>query len=171
MQPKVKPEPWFNVKTRTARQDCRKAERRWKKDKLQVSREILKDCWRCYQSTVKEARREHLSNIIDLNAHNPRVLFKTIESALGSPQPAYTEDSPEMCNVFLQFFIDKVASARALITTPASGPSVSVPCPAVFDSFEPVSRPVLEKVVGKIKPSGSPRNSVPPQFLKNSFLV
>ena len=75
VQPKAKPESWFNGTTRAARQECHKAECRWKKDKLQVSRKILKDCWRCYQSTVKEARIEHLSNIIESNSHNPRVLL------------------------------------------------------------------------------------------------
>ena len=154
VQPKSKPEPWFNGRTRAARQECRKAERRWKKDKLLVSRQILKDCWRCYQSTVKEARREHLSIIIESNSHNPRVLFKTIESVIGSPQPACTEESPEMCNNFLHFFIDKVATARALITTPASDPSDHVLCSAVFDLFEPVSLMALENVVAQIKPSG-----------------
>ena len=99
-------ESWFNGRTRAARQECRKAECRWKKDKLQVSRQILKDCWCLYQSTVKEARRKHLSEITESNSHNPRVLFKTIESVLDSPQPVCTEESPEMCNSFLHFFID-----------------------------------------------------------------
>lgn len=134
------------------------------------SHQILKDCWRCYQSTVKEARREHLSNIIESNSHNPRVLFKTIESVLGSPQPACTEESPEMCNSFLQFFIDKVATARALITTPASDPSDPVPCSAVFDLFESVSLMALEDVVGQIKPSGSPCDTVPPHCPASAVL-
>lgn len=46
----------------------------WKKDMLQVSHQILKDCWRYYQSTVKEARREYLSNLIESNCHNPCVI-------------------------------------------------------------------------------------------------
>ncbi len=29
------PQPWFNASTRTLRQECRRAERRWKKDGLQ----------------------------------------------------------------------------------------------------------------------------------------
>ena len=52
---KAKSEPWLNETTCTARQDCQRAEQKWKKDKLQVSFQILRDCWRHYQSTVKEA--------------------------------------------------------------------------------------------------------------------
>ena len=74
-----------------------------------------------------------------------------------------------MCNSFLHFFIDKVATARALITTPASDPSDHVLCSAVFDVFEPVSLMALENVVGQIKPSGSPCDTVPPHFFKEVF--
>lgn len=161
VQPKAKPAPWFNARTRTARRECRKAERRWKKDKLRVSYQILKDCWRCYQSNVEEARREHLSNLIESNCHNPRVLFKTIESVLNPPQQVCTEASPETCNSLLHFFYDKVATARALISTPASDTSGPAPCLAVFEKFEPLSLTALEDVVDQIKPSGSPCDSVP----------
>ena len=97
------------------------------------SHQILKDCWRCYQSTVKEARREHL------------------------------------LNNFLHFFIDKVATARALITTPASDPSDHVLCSAVLDLFKPMSLMALENVIGQIKPSGSPCDTVRTHFFKEAF--
>ena len=73
-QPKTKSEPWLNATTRGARRECRRAERRWNKDKLQVSFQMLRQCWRLYQTTVKEAKRKHFSDIICLNCHKPRVL-------------------------------------------------------------------------------------------------
>ncbi|KAL6459500.1 hypothetical protein MHYP_G00329720 [Metynnis hypsauchen] len=169
IQPKVKPEPWFNDRARAAKRECRKAERRWKKDKLQVSFQILKDSWRSYQNTIKETKREHLSNIIMENRHNPRVLFKTIDSVLKAPQPICLEASPEMCNNFLHFFIDKIVTARALTTVPASDPSYSASCLAEFDRFEPVTLSYLEDVVGHIKPSGSLCDVMPPHFFKEVF--
>ena len=169
VQPKPKPEPWFSEETRAARRECRKAERRWKKDKLQVSFQILKDCWRCYQDTVKETKQKYLANLIELNRHNPRVLFKTIDTILNAPQPVSLEASPETCNSFLDFFIDKVATVRALISAPASDPSVPVPCSAIFEMFEPVSLSFLEDLIGHLKPSGSPYDVVPPGFLKEVF--
>ena len=63
-------------------------------------------------------KREHLANLIESNRHNPRVLFTTIDTVLNAPQPVCTETSPDMCNRFLNFFIDKVATARALISAP-----------------------------------------------------
>ena len=168
VQPRAKPEPWLNARTRSARQECRKAERRWKKGKLQVCYQILKDCWCCNQSTVKEVRREYLSNLIDSNRHNPCVLFKTIETVLNPP-PAWVHRGIPWYNSFLHFLIDKVTTARSLISTPASDPSHPVPCSAVFDLFEPVSLKAIEDVVGQIKPSGSLCDTVPPHFFKEVF--
>ena len=169
VQPKVKPEPWFNDTTRAARRECRKAERRWKKDRLHVSLHILKDRWRHYQNTVKEAQRDYLSNIIASNNQNPRVLFKTIDSVLNNPQPVCLEASPELCNNFLTFFIDKIVTTRSLISTPASDPSCVVPCMAVFKDFNPVTLSQLKELVNHIKPSGSPYDALPPHFFKEVF--
>ncbi len=38
--PQPKSEPWLNDSTPAARQECRRAERNWKKNKLQVSYEF-----------------------------------------------------------------------------------------------------------------------------------
>ncbi len=40
----------------------------------------------------------------------------------------------------------------------------------MFDEFEPVTLSLLEDVVGHIKPSGSPRDAVPPHFFKEVFI-
>ncbi|XP_051939816.1 uncharacterized protein LOC127612987 [Hippocampus zosterae] len=164
--PKPKPEPWFNDITRAARQECRKAEREWKKDKFHVSYQIWKDCWRNYQLTVKEAKREYLSDLILANRHNPRALFKTIDSVLKPPLPTCSDSSPEMCNRFLQFFIDKVSTARTRVSNTASDPSVHVPCSAVLNSFDTLSLALLKDVVRQTKPSGSPCDSLPPRFFQ-----
>uniref|UniRef100_A0A1A8P7L4 Uncharacterized protein n=1 Tax=Nothobranchius rachovii TaxID=451742 RepID=A0A1A8P7L4_9TELE len=163
--PKTKSEPWLNDMTRVVRRDCRRAERKWKKDKLQVSFQMLKDCWRQYQRTVKEAKRKHLSDIILSNCHSPRVLFKTINSVLSAPYADCIEPSLEACENLLLFFIEKVSSTRAQICPCAHDPSVVVSCSAVFDRFEPVTLSCLQETVGHLKPAGSPNDAVPPRLL------
>ena len=144
-------------------------QRKWKKDKLEVSFQVLRDCWRCYQSSVKEAKRKYFSDIIVLNCHKPCVLFKVINSALNALQTVGIEPSPSVCENFLQFFIVKVTATRALISLPAYDPSVFVPCSAVFDSFEPVTLSFVQETMGHLKPSGSPNDPVPPQLFKEVF--
>ncbi|XP_013871818.1 RNA-directed DNA polymerase from mobile element jockey [Austrofundulus limnaeus] len=168
-QPRAKPEPWFNERTRAVRQECRRAERKWRKDKLQVSLQMFRVCWRNYQDTVKMSKKEHFSNVILSHSHNPGVLFTTIDSFLNSPHTAGLEASAQLCNNFMQFFIDKVTSIRASILRPDSDPSVCKPCSVVFNQFEPVSLSLLEDMVAQIKPSGSPCDALPPHFLKEVF--
>uniref|UniRef100_A0A8P4K1H9 Reverse transcriptase domain-containing protein n=1 Tax=Dicentrarchus labrax TaxID=13489 RepID=A0A8P4K1H9_DICLA len=168
-QPKTKSEPWLNDMTHAVRRECRRAERKWKKDKLQVSFQMLGNCWRHYQKTVKDAKRKHFSDMILSNCHKPRVLFNTIDSLLNAPQTACMEASPAVCENFLHFFIDKVTSIRAQISPSVYDPSISVPCSAVFDHFEPVTFSFLQEVVGHLKPSGSPNDAVPPRLFKEVF--
>lgn len=163
---KPRPEPWMNDATRAARLECRRAERKWKKDKLQVSFQSLRDSWRSYQKTVKTAKTKHFSDIIDSNAHNPSVLFKMVNSALNAPQSACLESSIELCETFKSFFINKVADIRALISSPSYEPDISVTCSAVFDQFEPVSLSSLKDIIGHMKPAGSPNDPIPPRLLK-----
>ena len=117
------------------------AERKWKKDKLQVSFEMLRDCWR------------------HANCHKPRVLFKTIDSVFNA-QTVCMEASPALCEKC--FF--QVSSARALIAPSTYDPSISFTCSAVFDQFEPVTLSCLQETVGQLRTSGSPNDSIPRLF-------
>ncbi len=168
-QPKTKFEPWLNDTVRAVRLECRRAERKWKKDKLRVSFQILRDCWHHFQKTVKEAKINNISEIILSNCNKPCVLFKTIDAVLHAPQTVYVDASSAVCENFLHFFIDKVISTRAVISPPSNDPSVSVLCSAVFDKFELVTLSVLHDIVGHLKPSGSPYDAVPPRFVKELF--
>ncbi|KAL6455414.1 hypothetical protein MHYP_G00361580 [Metynnis hypsauchen] len=166
---KPRPEPWINDATRAARRECRRAERKWKRDKLQVSFQLLRDSWRFYQKTVKTAKTKHFSDIIESNCHNPRVLFKMVNSALNAPQSACLESSIELCETFKSFFIKKVAGIRALISSPSYDPAISVTFSAVFDQFEPVSLSSLKDIIGHMKPAGSPNDPIPPRLFKEVF--
>ena len=118
---------------------------------------------------MKNAKRQYFSDIILLNCHKPRVLFKVINSALNAPQTAGVEASPAVCEDFLRFFIDKVTLTRALISPPAFDPSLSVPCSAVLDTFQPVTLSFVQDIVSHLKPTGSPDDIVPPRLFKEVF--
>lgn len=111
---KPKADPWLNDTTRTLRQQCRQAERRWKKDKLHVSLQILRDSLAQYQRAVKEAKSRYLSDIISSNGHCPRVLFNTINSVICANTTSLVEASAPMCEKFLHYFVNKVVSVRQL---------------------------------------------------------
>ena len=100
-----------------------------------MSFQILKDCWCRYQVTVKDAKRQHLSNIILFDCDKPLVLFNFVDIVLNAPQTACIDPFPEVCERFLKtFFVDKVTNTRVHISPSAFGPSVSVPCSAASEA-------------------------------------
>lgn len=119
------------------------------------------------KGTVKDVKREYLSNIIMLHQNNSSVLFKGVDAVLNASQRVCLEACFKTCNdFFLHFFIDKVLATRAFITALVCDPSCVTPCSAVFDKFEPVDLTFLKDVVDRMKPSGAPRDAVPHCFFK-----
>lgn len=160
------PEPWLNDVTRAARCECRRAERRWKTDRLYISHSIFNESLMCYQRTVKAEKNKYLSEIIASNSNDPGALFKTINTVLDVPKSIGVVASTEICERFLHFFTNKVISTRAAIPQPSFDPSIPLPCTSVFVHFEPVSLPVLNDTVSHMKPSGSPTDAIPPRLFK-----
>lgn len=68
----IKPqkEPWLNKSTHVLRSACRQAERKWKKDNLQISLDLLRDCLISYQQAVKVAKTKYFSSLVSTNVHN-----------------------------------------------------------------------------------------------------
>ena len=77
------PEQWVNNTTRTLRQACRRAERKWKKDKLQISFEMLRDFLFKYQNELRVAKSDNFTTLIDKNHKNPRIMFNVINTVLN----------------------------------------------------------------------------------------
>ncbi len=98
--PKTRKQPWLNQSTRVFRQEWRRAERQWKKDNLQVSYEIVKDCMINYQREVKVAKAQYFSDLINRHSHNPKVLFSTINSVLNPLTRTYPDPTKEVSDNF-----------------------------------------------------------------------
>lgn len=58
---------------------CRKAERKWKRDKLQISFDVFKSGLSSYQSASKKAKATYFSTLIEKHHHTPKVQFSTIK--------------------------------------------------------------------------------------------
>lgn len=151
-------------------QRCRQAERRWKKDRLHISLEILRDSLAQYQKAVKEAKSQYLSDIISTNGHCPHVLFSTINSVVSPHNNPLSDATVSTCEDFLRFFVDKVMSVRALSSSSISpDQSATTPHVPVFDHFEPISLASLSDVVKHTKTTICPLDVFPTKLLKEVF--
>lgn len=132
--------PWVDSSIQVFRQACRQAERKWKKDKLQVSYDIFLQHLKAYQVTVKKAKAHYFSELINSQANRPKVLFKAIDTFLN---PANTVDTSLTCDEFSDYFIRKIDLIRSNIITQGRI-SVTSCSPANFlQHFTPLSSPEL----------------------------
>ncbi|GAA6069360.1 RNA-directed DNA polymerase from mobile element jockey-like, partial [Tachysurus ichikawai] len=159
---------WLNDTTRALRRRCRQAERKWKKDKLQVSLEMFRDSLAAYQRALKEAKGQYLSALINNNSHRPGILFSTINSVINPVSVALNDVSVNRCNAFKQHFLDKVLSVRQTITqVPAVAMSTRA-AQCVLENFDTVTLVDLKKAVHELKPTTCPLNAVPARILKEA---
>ncbi len=157
--------PWFNDETRAIRQKWRKAERKWKRDKLQISYDCVKECMIHYQKTVKTAKANYFSDLIAKNAHSPKIWFNTINSVLNPMSNLYPDPSPMACENFLKFFTEKIDDIRSCIVPSPPELPQSTSISTYLSEFTPVSHSYLVQIIHKMKPTFCSLDVVPPCLL------
>lgn len=133
-----------------------------------MSFDIFKEIWAKYQSTVRAERLKYFSDIFSKKCHTPRILFQSINAALSASQGSGSDPSPVPCEKFLQFFIDKIASERALTVPAFYDPSNIEPGSTYFNSFKPVSLGILQDSLNSTKLSTGPVDFLPARLIKDS---
>uniref|UniRef100_A0A3P9CYE0 Sodium channel protein n=1 Tax=Maylandia zebra TaxID=106582 RepID=A0A3P9CYE0_9CICH len=71
-------DPWINDSTRSARRQYRKAERKWKKDKLQVSFLLLRESLSRYQVIVKAEKSKFLTTLLRPTLITPKLFSQLL---------------------------------------------------------------------------------------------
>ncbi len=104
---------WFNDNTRSLKSEVRKAECKWKTNKLKVHYEYLKTLMKNYNVAVKDARATYFSNLISQNAHRSKISFGTLERIVGPPTNINSHASSDLCEQFKTFFTEKIVNIRS----------------------------------------------------------
>ncbi len=168
--PNLKSQPWLDDTTRSFRQICRKAERRWKKDHLTVSFEIFQNSLVNFQKAARKARAKFFSDIISKYSHTPKILFSTINSIINPHTSNEAESSADICERFLRFFVEKIDGFRSSLIPSYSNTLLECPVNTVkLNSFQPVSLLDLRNLVMQVKSTTSPQDVVPSDIIKGSF--
>ena len=116
--------PWFSQEIREAKRQRRKAEKRWRKSRLESDLAAFKAKRNLTTRLMNKARREFYSNFIDENSGDQKKLFRASQRLFnrtmddGLPPNL---DSRTFSNDLGTFFVQKIdLSARSL--TPISRP-------------------------------------------------
>ncbi len=110
------------------KRQCRKAERMWRKTKLEIHYSISKDSLHAFNVALVtvlqlelSARQTFFSNLINSNLNNTHTLFATVERLTNPPSQIPSEMlSDSKCNEFASFFSEKINNIRKEIGTSSS---------------------------------------------------
>jgi hypothetical protein len=165
---------WYNEDVRLAKQVRRKLERKWRKTRLEIDRQIFRSKSNDVISIINQAKRDYFTNLIQENSADTKALFTVVDSLLGKSRrlilPSGIPES-SVADEFGKFFHDKIARITlSFHHTEDTGPIVishtSNPSGHIWDSFDPVSTNDVIKII-KNSPSKSCRlDPIPTDLLK-----
>ncbi len=151
----------------------RKAERMWRKTKLEIHYSSYKDSLHAFNVEVGTARQTFFSNLINSNLNNTRTLFATVERLTNPPSQIPSEMlSYSKCNEFASFFSEKISNIRKEIGTSSSHAEVTQILPqfqkeVTMYVFEAIDSNILEEIVQHLKSSTCYLDSLPTSFFKS----
>ena len=160
----TKSSPWINDAILSCKRECRRAERRWKKTKLNVHLQYMKDLLHLLNQKTKDARSAYFSNLITANKHNPRALFSTINQLVQPAPVTISATSTEDCELYLSFFVNKIKNIRSKILPPSA---ISVPPSRITNlltHFAPITMETLVETISHLRLSSCNLDILPPKF-------
>ncbi|KAA0702531.1 hypothetical protein E1301_Tti020928 [Triplophysa tibetana] len=98
----------------------RALERQYKASGLTVYKLAYRDHQKAYSKSIKEARSQYYSNIIQNSPGNSKTLFSTINHLLKPQVAPLTGATEEQCNNFMTFFRKIIAKIRSSFSVPSS---------------------------------------------------
>ncbi len=95
------------------KRQCRKAERMWRKTKLDIHYSSYKDSFHAFNVELATARQTFFLNLINSHLNNTCNLFATVERLTNPPIQIPSEMlSKSKCNEFTSFFSEKINNIR-----------------------------------------------------------
>ncbi len=143
---------WYSDDLRLAKKERKALERRWRKSKLEVDRQIYCAKRQQVNAMLRAAKHAYYSKMVEDNSYNSKSLFNVIDRLLHrdrqSPLPA--SDSPErLATDFSDFFSSRIETIRSsLCKAVGSGPSGdAMSVASVLSHFRPTTENEIHKLL------------------------
>jgi len=105
--------PWFNDEIRKAKQERRRAERAWRKQKLQVQLDMIRMSRIKVNELCRQAKKEYYGSKISQCENDTKALYNITNSLIiGKQEPVLPQhdNSEKLANEFIEFFSDKITN-------------------------------------------------------------
>jgi hypothetical protein len=145
--------PWVSEGVREARRKRRRAERRWRKTRLTVFREIFVKERAAARSFLLAAKRQFYCDKIDSAVSSSKQLFSVTNELLGkSKSTSFPSDIPrsELPQRFSDFFSHKISLLRDELDSRSSAQATfAVYDGPMFSHFDPVTEKEISELIAK----------------------
>lgn len=143
--------PWYNESIKQAKQERRKAERKWAKSKLTIDKEILKQKQKSVNDICDKEKETYYNEKIKAAENDSKSLFRLSNLLLEKKNekilPTHKSEK-ELASNFGKYFSDKIENVRTQLgkneQSEASSSSIGVP---LLTTFKEISEKDLAKVI------------------------
>ncbi|KAJ4942987.1 hypothetical protein JOQ06_005499, partial [Pogonophryne albipinna] len=77
---------------------------------------------KAYAQSLRDARSQYYSSLINNSTGNSKQLFSTINHLLKPQSPLHSDSTEKQCSNFAAFFTNKVYTIRSLLSSPSAPP-------------------------------------------------
>ena len=106
---------WYNADIRNGKQIRRQLEKKWRKSRLEIDRQLFCQQKQKVIALIKRAKRNHYSDLFTAHAKNQKQVFQLANKLLHrnqvSPLPESVSDD-HLANQFSDFFTEKIKKIR-----------------------------------------------------------
>ncbi|XP_072033093.1 uncharacterized protein [Amphiura filiformis] len=168
--------PWYNDEIADAKKKRKRLERRWRKSKLQIDRDLFKAQRLLVNTLINKAKSSYYRDQI-VNCENTKELYNIVESLLhqkGKPKLPSHSSNQALANTFNKYFISKITNIRASFTHNDFSPTPGLTPPSICNStvpelntFLPASEEEVRKLVMSSPSKHCQLDPIPTSILKD----
>ena len=173
--------PWYNEDIKAAKRLKRQHEKKWRKTRLQIDREIFTASRNKVCHMIKAAKTAHYTKQIEECDKDPKKLYAVLNSISSKPSSRKlpTGELHDILQAFSDFFVTKIENLRNVILSSVSTSSSALSCNImehekpehVFDQFVPATGKEIKEIIQNSKTTSCLLDPIPTSILKHLLPV
>jgi hypothetical protein len=147
---------WYNEELRVEKRKRRRLERRWRRSKLTVDKELHAEQCHIVSNLIKKAKCQFYAQCVEDCHGNPKALFSLINKLFGqnksTPLPSY-HSIEDLTRRFNTFFVNKISNIRqqlshSFLPPPVlTSPEESSQCSSNLSSWDMITDQDLNNII------------------------
>ena len=159
---------WYDDSVREAKQQRRRAERKWRKSGLMTDRVLFIEQREHVNRLIETTKQSYYQNLIR-NCNGPKAVFSTVKKLLGKGKSSTlpTQGSAaELASLFSEFFVQKIQNIRESIPDTDDPMPPQPPVSSSFSEFRQIDDDYTLKLIMQSSTKSCKLDPIPTELLK-----